>query len=481
VPLSPEPPLRFVASRPVLAAALAVGVTGDWLLRGGDWGVGFAVWIAVAVAAAVATERSGAERRARALELAPALLIALGLAWRDSETLRAWNALGTVLWLVVPVVRRSGVPLAATRIVDFAAGAVRAAWTTVRGPVVAGEVPPRAPTAGGRSGRARAVVIGFGLAVALLFVFGGLLRAADPAFEQALGFLWHWNPDVVLSHVALTLVFGWLTVGYLSAARTPREPAAAIRPLDLGTLEIAIPLGALTLLFLAFDLVQVRYLVEGAAVVRETLGLTFAQHARRGFFELIATTGLLLVVLLGAQATLRGGDAPAARAYRLVSAAVLAAALPIPLSAFWRLRLYVDAYGLSEDRFYASAVMAWLVWCLVWLAVSTRRAGAPRFAIGAWIGGFVTLVAVNVVNPDGSIARVNLARARQGVALDTTYLVRLSADAAPVVLAATDEVGSGTRCEIAERWGRPDPDWRTWNLGRERARAAARGAGWCAP
>jgi len=247
----------------------------------------------------------------------------------------------------------------------------------------------------------------------------------------------------------------------------------------LGRLEIALPLGALALLFLVFDAVQLRYVLEGATFVRETLGLTFAEHARRGFFQLVAASGLLLAVLLGAGSTVEEADPGAARTYRRLAALVLLAAAPIPISAFWRLRLYVQAYGLSEDRFYASAVMVWIVWCLAWLAFSVLRSRAGRFAAGAWVAGLVTLVLVNAVGPDAVIARVNLERARQGATLDAKYLVRLSADAAPTLLASGSGLDAATRCGLVARWTGEAGDWRTWNLGRSRARRAARAVEGC--
>jgi hypothetical protein len=471
--------LRFLTGRPAVAAALVVGIAGDYLLRGGPWGVAFAVWIGLAILSAVSAAPTAAARRTHAAELAPAFVFALGLAMRDSPVLRAWNVFGTVLWLAVPVVRRSGVRLSTARIGDFVAGAARAAVGALLGPIAgrAASGPPPAPRAGPE--RLRPLAIGAALALPVLVVFGSLLRSADPAFDRVLGVLWRWDLDVALSHLALVVALAWVAVGYLSTLRTPTTPYELAPPFVLGPLEVAIPLGALAILFFAFDAVQVQYLAGGAAFVRDTLGLTFAEHARRGFFQLVATTGLVLVVLLGAGWTLRSDDVRVTRIFRRLAAVVLAAALPIPVAAFWRLGLYVDAYGLSEDRLYASAVMLWIVWCLVWLATTTLRLDSRRFAYGAWVAGFVTLLLVNAVNPDALIARVNLDRAGRGVALDTKYLMRLSADAAPTILSNANGVDTATRCALVVRWGPAGVDWRTWNVGRWRARKAARASVGC--
>ena len=43
-------------------------------------------------------------------------------------------------------------------------------------------------------------------------------------------------------------------------------------------------------------IVQLRYLFGGAALVHVTAGLTYAQYARRGFFELVTVAALLLAL-----------------------------------------------------------------------------------------------------------------------------------------------------------------------------------------
>ena len=52
------------------------------------------------------------------------------------------------------------------------------------------------------------------------------------------------------------------------------------------------------LLFLAFVLVQFRYLFGGAELVRGLTGMSYADYARRGFFELVAVAALSLPLLL---------------------------------------------------------------------------------------------------------------------------------------------------------------------------------------
>jgi uncharacterized protein DUF4153 len=84
-----------------------------------------------------------------------------------------------------------------------------------------------------------------------------------------------------------------------------------------------VALGALNLLFLAFVVVQFRYLFGGEGLVEERVGLTYAEYARHGFFELVAVSVLVLVVLLAADALVVRSAGRGGRFARLFSAGLV--------------------------------------------------------------------------------------------------------------------------------------------------------------
>jgi hypothetical protein len=111
------------------------------------------------------------------------------------------------------------------------------------------------------------------------------------------------------------VVAGWLRrslLAHLSDAGTPTTPL----PLTLGATDVTLALGALNVLFAAFVIVQIGWLFGGEALVLRTTGLSYADYARRGFFELTCVASLLLPVLLGAHALIPIADSRAHRFYR---------------------------------------------------------------------------------------------------------------------------------------------------------------------
>jgi hypothetical protein len=143
------------------------------------------------------------------------------------------------------------------------------------------------------------------------------------------------------------------------------------------------------------------------------------------------------------------------------------------------MRVYQAQYGLTELRLYTTAFMGWLVLVFLWLAATVLRGKPERFACGALAAGLLVLAGLELLDPDGLIARVNTARAASGRSFDAWYAASLSADSVPPLVAALPRLNSADRCVVAgallDRWPPSDEgDWRSWSLGRARARSLVR-------
>jgi Domain of unknown function (DUF4173) len=335
-------------------------------------------------------------------------------------------------------------------------------------------------------GPALAATRGVFLAVPLLLVFGGLFAAADAVFETLVVELFGFDVVEAFGHLFLMLFFAWVSAGLLWVALVARNPDSLAFPrpaaLSLGIVEVSVVLGLLDALFLAFVAVQVRYLFGGAERVVETAGLTYAEYARRGFFELVTVTALVLPLLLLAHWLLRAENRAHERTFRALSGAMVALLFVIVASALQRMYLYTQEYGLTELRLYTTIFMAWISVVLVWFVLTVLWGRRYRFAFGVLTTGFAAIVLINAINPDALIARVNVSRLEEGKRFDPYYLTTLSADAAPVLFEALPEIpeerleiGPHLTAEqaIVQRWKQDEADWRTWNLSRSQARRLA--------
>jgi len=242
---------------------------------------------------------------------------------------------------------------------------------------------------------------------------------------------------------------------------------------------------ALDALFAVFVALQLAYLFGGHDTAAAA-GLTYAEYARRGFFELVAVAALAGAIVVG----LDLGVGRRSRTQLGASIGLLALTVVVLASALLRLRLYQDAYGWTELRFVVLVAIGWLA---VAVAVTAGLLAARRTRWTLHVLGVLVIVAVagmNAVGPQAFVADRNLERAldpslvppggRTG--LDEGYLASLGDEAVPAVVASVDRLPDPLDRAYLEQFLdgraaelRENPallGWPAANLARERARAA---------
>lgn len=473
----------------VVGASLLLGILGDALLRETPWGINFVLWIAALAALAVGVawghriEMRGEGR----LLLPPILLFALLFVLRDSLALRTLDVGAVLCLLSLAALRsRSGKVIVAA-VIEYPIGMLQTGFRAFAETFVLlfdnirwKEIP--------RQGWMRhGVAIGRGLLIAipLLVVFGALLTAADATFERMITKTFHFEPDKVAMHLITICAFAWFSAGYLHTALM-REPGAGTRfrpdsvP-PLGIVEIGIVLGLLDLLFFSFVCIQMRYFFGGQAHVLATAGLTSADYARRGFFEMVTVAALALPLLLSMDWLLNKETGTIERIFRALASVMTMLIFVIMASALQRMRLYQIGYGLTELRVYVTAFMGWLAAVFLWFVATVLRGNRDRFAFGALVAGLASILLLHVINPDALIVRTNLqvTKAHPGRVFDVSTAVSLSADAAPELISALPSLSPQGRQEIAANlmdWYPPNrrSDWRTWNSARNMAQRRIR-------
>ena len=483
--------------------ALSAGIAADLLLREGPAGTAFPLWISIA--ALILTSLAWRARRDVPSEAATwlfvAVLSACGLAWRDSGMLQFLDVCATAgaMGMAAIALANSNAALMAERFRDTL-------WAGLAGirEVMLGFAPNlvdalrEARSHAAWESRSRRTARSGLLAIGVLVVFGALLRGADPIFASLVD-IPDFNGSTVVGHLLMAAWFTWLVCGWanaalgsrLAATRAPHRFAIALSVQDLTA-----SLGVLNALFAVFMIAQLGWLFGGDAFLRARTGLTAAEYARHGFFEMVWVVALVVPLLVFTRAALVPGRATARR-HTLLSLPLLALLAGIILSAAARMKLYVHYYGLTVDRFYPLVFMGWLIAVLAWFAMTVLRDRGRAFIAGAAISAFSVLIALNVVAPDALVARFNAGRVQNGEAplgADLHHMSALSGEAIDIALPAIlapphfaagvheREVEDLARCEAAwallHRWGPGSPAaeraegdaaWRTWNSGEQRA------------
>jgi Domain of unknown function (DUF4173) len=464
----------------LVGAGTVLGLAADALLRETPLGLNAFLWIAAfaAVAAGLVHSQRRALSGGRAWLVLPFVGFGALLLWRDSHWLAALNVFGVVVALSLAVVPIGGFRLRVSGVTEYVVAGLSAFGAAVGGAALTlfDEIGWRELRRGPGSERLAQVGLGLAIAVPLLLLFGGLFVAADAVFADLVRDVAPADVGTPLVHLLVVAAWAWLAIGLLRRLLLPEEEPAPFeeprpRTVGLGPVELGIALALLDLLFLAFVLVQLRYLFGGSELVRSETGLTYAEYARQGFFELVAAAALVLPLLLIADWALRRNHPRREWVFRVLAALLVVLVFVVMASAFERMRLYQRAYGLTELRVYATGFMLWLAAILVWACATVLRGRRELFAFGALVAGFAAIFTMNALNPDALIARTNVDRSRSGAEIDFRYLGGLSDDAVPALLEALPELEPGIRGNLAENLlaRRSDDDWRTWNWSRSRA------------
>lgn len=445
----------------VLGSALGFGLAADVLGHAVPGRLSVALGLVALLLAAGAPVARGILRAPAVLAPLgiPFGLLAVALIWRDSATLFALNLGGIALLASFGAPRIRGVGGRRSGLADYAAAGTELVGGAATGaaPLLA-EVEWRALPSAGPLHHMRGVLVGLAAATPVAALFGSLLSEADPIFDRLLAGALGGRLDQVVEHGATVLLWTWLAAGLLRVMLLrPAGPAAPVRPAGRFSLtEVGTMLLVVNGLFLAFVLVQLRYLFTGAELVRSVTGLSYAEYARQGFFQLVAVAALSLPLLLVGDWALGHRDRASLRRFRLLAAVMLLLLNVMLASALWRMRLYTLEYGLTELRFYTTAFMGWLVLVLGWFGATVLRDRRERFGFGAAAAGLFVLGGLNLVNPDGLIAATNLARAGRERPIDSAYLSGLSADALPVLRRTLPSLAPAERCAVAgllrDRW-----------------------------
>jgi hypothetical protein len=467
-------------ARVAVAAIVAGGLAVDLGLRGGGIGLGSTVALSVAALGVLAT---GRHRTVETWVLtAVALVLAGCLAVRTSPWIVTLDWIAVVGLLALTATPRAGIPVIGQSLAGLARRATMpwamAPATGVIEPIGIGQVLARdrhdrrsrrraERTTGAtvrrpsRRGQAPAVARGLLLAVPIVAGLGLLLGSADAVFAS---FFEIPTPSLDLEGAIVHLLLiglGAAVVAALLGADTQVRPLGRSTARPLGAIEATVVLIGLALLYSLFAVAQLIAAVGGDGRVQSTTGLTYAEYARSGFFQLLWAAGITLAVLLGIRALTRETSPRQDLAVRACSALCCLLTLVLVAAAINRLAVYRHAYGLTMLRL-ACTTFAWFLgatFVLLAVRLMQGRGGRDWLPTAMALTALLTLLWWNASNPEAHVARTNIDRAVETGKLDAGYADGMSDDALPVLVAGLDRLPPDARADLVARLcGPEDPE-----------------------
>lgn len=446
--------------RRAIVAALATGVVFDAAVRTPP-GV---AWMVYGSAVIVAVWTTVARRRAARVALIAAAAFLPWFAVRSSPWLLVPNALAFVALAVFAADISAGGPVRRS-----VGGLVRVLASTVDVAIESPGFIARTFAAGAGLHRVRRAVPWRGvarsaaIALPVVGLLALLLASGDELFAST------FTPEgwMGLDHLALIIIGALLGLWFVAMGTGPsrapeREPTRRLRVLDT-----AMVLGGVTALFAVYGGVQLNGLLQGRAYIEAKTGLTYAQYARSGFFQLMAAAAVSFAVLCVVRRTVQLAEQRRRTLQGLVCAVTVLTVMLVAGSIV-RLRLYSDVFGLTHLRLYTVVSAAWLGFLVVCAGVAACRADRREWvAVVGSAAAALAIFSMNVVNPDRLVAEENIGRVGTSQArFDGSYLGGLSDDAVPWLLANIDRAPAADRdALLAELCGRTpaDRNWWSWN------------------
>lgn len=301
--------------------------------------------------------------------------------------------------------------------------------------------------------RAWHVAVGLAAAVIPALIVARLLCSADLGFEgvmrSALDFLSHGAFKEIVWFTVSTPIAMYMFGSLFSNAA--RKHKAVLTPDQhtrfksaVSVVPQAIAFSAVTplcILYVIFLSVQAQYCFGGFASNLPD-GMTYAEYARSGFFELcaVAVINMAVIILLAAFTKKKEGG-KASIPLKIYSIVLSCFTLLLIAVAMSKMIMYINAYGLTRLRIFTSWFMILLAFAFIFVIVKQVFAKFNYFGVLAAV--FAVLFGILCFSDvDGRIAEYNVNAYISGKTenIDMLQLSKLSDSAIPYIIELTQPV-----------------------------------------
>lgn len=328
------------------------------------------------------------------------------------------------------------------------------------------------------------VLIGLAISSPLLIIVISLLTSADRVFkhliDEVLSSFGSINmSDFPIQGILVLLVsivvfsYTWSFLKSNDSIQTQIQQGAEENSKSSWDPIISITiLSLINCVYLVFILIQFAYMFGSINNVLPP-DFTYAEYARRGFFELLMVTLINFTLLLSSIKFTRKDGKLVARTVRILHSLLVLCTMVILSSAYLRMSLYEAAYGYTYLRVLTHSFMMFLfvLFMIAFYKIWNERISLLKPYIVVTMMAYVIL---NFANIDVLIAKNNIDRYIKTGKLDTHYLKNLSYDSIPVLVnQLNDEKASpDIKNYLAEKQKElsKKQSWQSFNLSQQKAK-----------
>jgi len=423
----------------ILLYGLIVGISFDVLFYDKTLGISYPVYVVLILLIFIASFWGSLRKLNNLIWFfaVPILLLAATFLIYSNQILKILN------YLIVPFL--------VIMFSSLAAGVNRSDWSDIRfmGDIVKRVFVPfgfihkpfvtlfRLDVREGREGRSRVlpkVLLGILISVPVLAIIIWLLSSADIVFKNLFvnipvsKIIKHFL--VVISVFIYTVCFLWS----LLKAFDEREKSTYERikwklffdPVILLTILVLI-----NVIYAVFSVIQFAYLFGGSSFVLPS-SYTYAEYARRGFFELVVVSIINFGILLFGIVFVKKENKKIFTAIRAFLTLLVVFTFVLLASAFYRMLVYEQAYGFTYLRVFVQTFMIMLFFLSIVNIIYIWYSKIPIIK-SYFIISLAIYIIMNFANVDVIIAKNNINGYYETGQIDMDYLKGLSYDAVPEI------------------------------------------------
>lgn len=286
-----------------------------------------------------------------------------------------------------------------------------------------------------KNNRTKNIIIGVAVSLPFLWIVILLLSNADLLFQKITksAFRFIFSPNII--SVFLMIIFGFLVCYSIICGAASDSGRTEVEKSGKKA-DSAIAVTAMTLLCLVYALfcgIQFMYLFSNGLFTLPE-GFTYAEYARRGFFELMVVTFINIILMLLCTTFFEEN-----KALRIILIIMTACTYIMIASATYRMFLYIRAYHLTFLRLFVLLSLLIDVFVLAGIIVNIYKKSFPLFRYCVAVVS-VCYIAFSFARPDYLIASYQISHDETIDGEDIVFFIReLSMDAAPVVLPLIDD------------------------------------------
>ncbi len=251
-------------------------------------------------------------------------------------------------------------------------------------------------------------VAGFAAAIPVALIIVPLMVSSDPAFEGLIKAIVGNPTKTVVSIIAAIVVFPF-AASYLLGLKydkignyKPPKRRQYIEP-RAATAFFA----TLSFIYLLYILSQLAYFFSAfKGILPQNYDFTAAEYARRGFFEIAAIAAINLILCALVMFLTNAANSKGSLPLRILLAFTCTFTLLLIVTAFCKMCLYIDRFGLTEKRIFVSAMLLFMFCIFVSLVLRFFIRKLPLMKI-ATVCAAVLLLAMGFDNLNKTVACYN--------------------------------------------------------------------------